>query len=84
MNISGNIYKMSTKLNGCKSIPNVEYSLPIGEELISLNGLINNFSSSILVDNPYTLVGTNGGMSVINFIIGFFPFKMNFIRINYD
>lgn len=43
MNISGNIYKMSTKLNGCKSIPNVEYSLPIGEELISLNGLINNF-----------------------------------------
>ena len=32
------------------------------------HGLINNFSSSILVDNPYTLVGTNGGMSVINFI----------------
>tara|TARA_Y100000590_G_scaffold321470_1_gene363963 strand:- start:413 stop:1225 length:813 start_codon:yes stop_codon:yes gene_type:complete len=43
MKLSGNIYKMSTKLNDFKSTPNVEYSLPIGEELVSINSLINNF-----------------------------------------
>ena len=34
---------MSTKLNDFKSTPFVEYFLPVGEELVNLNGLINNF-----------------------------------------